>query len=90
MNFVLAQAEAIHIVFLPAETTAKAGDMVTSKGRITITQPYGVSGNIFIVALFREARNADLCRASDIQAAWANIHFPPLAEVRLRVLDDRS
>jgi hypothetical protein len=42
MSFVPAQAEAIHIVFSPAETTAKAGDMVTSKERITITPPYGV------------------------------------------------
>jgi len=56
MNFVPAQAEAIHIVFPPAETKAKAGDMATSiskdfvahsatvhmKGRITITPPYGV------------------------------------------------
>ncbi|MGO8848060.1 MAG: hypothetical protein ACLQFI_22610 [Methylocella sp.] len=67
MNFVPAQAEAMHIVFSPAETTAKAGDMVTSKERITITPPYG-AGNFFIVALFREARNVGLCRASDIQA----------------------
>jgi hypothetical protein len=42
MNFVPAQAEAIHIIFSPAETKAKAGDVVTSKERITITQPLGV------------------------------------------------
>jgi hypothetical protein len=42
MNCVPAQAEAIHIGFSPAETTAKAGDMVTSKERITIMPPYGV------------------------------------------------
>ena len=56
MNFVPAQAEAIHIVFSPAETKAKAGGMVTSinkdivahtatvhmKERITITPPCGV------------------------------------------------
>jgi len=56
MNFVPAQAEAIHIVFSPAETKAKAGGMVTSinkdivahtaavniKGQITITPPYCV------------------------------------------------
>jgi len=40
---------------------------VHMKERITITPPYG-AGNIFIVALFREARNVGLCRASDIQA----------------------
>jgi len=61
MNFVPAQVEAIHViinnsVFSPAETKAKAGDMVTSinkdivahtatvhmKERITITPPCGV------------------------------------------------
>ena len=67
MNFVPAQAEAIHIVFSPAETTAKAGDTVTSKGRITITPPYGVQ-EYFYSYPFREARNVGVCRASDIQA----------------------
>jgi len=40
MNFVPAQAEAMHMSSAGGNHS-KAGDMVTSKERITITPPYG-------------------------------------------------